>query len=91
MSDQEMKAQMQTLTLAGHETTANTVSWMLLELARRPEYQTRLRAEIRARREVMRARGDIRFTTEDLDSMTLLTNAIKVRYSNCERLRGLLN
>ena len=69
---------MQTLTLAGHETTANTVSWMLLELARHPEYQARIRAEIRERREAMRARGDIRFTTEDLDSMTSLNNAIKV-------------
>lgn len=78
LSDEEMKAQMQTLTLAGHETTASTVSWMLLELARHPEYQARLRAEIRARREVMEARGDIRFTVEDLDSLTLLNNAIKV-------------
>ncbi|RPD64885.1 cytochrome P450 [Lentinus tigrinus ALCF2SS1-7] len=77
LSDKEMKAQMQTLTLAGHETTASSVSWMLLELARHPEYQARLRAEIRARREVMRARGDIRFTVEDLDSLTLLNNAIK--------------
>ncbi|KAI0721330.1 cytochrome P450 [Cerioporus squamosus] len=77
LSDQEMKAQMQTLTLAGHETTASTVSWMLLELARHPEYQARLRAEIQARREVVRARGDIRFTIDDLDSMTLLNNAIK--------------
>ena len=42
-----MKAQMQTLTLAGHETTASTVSWLLWELAKNPEYQNRLRAEIR--------------------------------------------
>ncbi len=69
---------MQTLTLAGHETTASTVSWMLLELARHPEYQTRLREEIRARREVVQARGDTRFTIDDLESMTLLNNAIKV-------------
>ncbi|RPD81958.1 cytochrome P450 [Lentinus tigrinus ALCF2SS1-7] len=77
LSDEEMKAQMQTLTTAGHETTASTVSWMLLELARHPEYQARLRAEVRTRREVMRARGDIRFNVEDLDSLTLLNNAIK--------------
>ncbi|KAI0715286.1 cytochrome P450 [Earliella scabrosa] len=51
LSDDEMKAQMQTLTLAGHETTASTVSWLLWELAKNPDYQTRLRAEIRAARE----------------------------------------
>ena len=77
-----MKAQMQTLTLAGHETTASTVSWLLWELAKNPEYQNRLRAEIRNAREAMRARGDIRFTIDDLDSLTLMNNAIKV---SCNR------
>ena len=78
-----MKAQMQTLTLAGHETTANTVSWLLWELAKHPDYQAKLRAEIRAGRQKMLDRGEIRFTTEDLDNMPLLNNAIKV----CHDLR----
>ena len=73
-----MKAQMQTLTLAGHETTANTVSWLLWELAKHPDYQAKLRDEIKAGRQKMLARGEIRFTTEDLDNMPLLNNAIKV-------------
>ena len=69
---------MQTLTLAGHETTANTVSWLLWELAKHPDYQAKLRDEIKAGRQKMLARGEIRFTTEDLDNMSLLNNAIKV-------------
>ena len=30
---------MATLTLAGHETTASTITWLLWELAKHPEYQ----------------------------------------------------
>jgi cytochrome P450 len=37
-----------TLLIAGHETTANTMSWALLLLARHPEFQSRARAEIEA-------------------------------------------
>ena len=47
-----MVAQMSALTLAGHETTANTVTWVLYELARHPDHQAKLRGEIaRKRRE----------------------------------------
>lgn len=75
----EMTAQMQSLTFAGHETTANTLSWMLWELAKHPEYQVKMRAEIRATRAAVLARGDTSFTIDDLDSMTSVLNAIKVR------------
>ena len=37
-----------TLLFAGHETTSNTISWGLLELARNPACQARLRAELRS-------------------------------------------
>lgn len=74
-----MTAQMQSLTFAGHETTANTLSWMLWELAKHPEYQVKMRAEIRATRAAVLARGDTSFTIDDLDSMTSVLNAIKVR------------
>ena len=73
-----MIAQMQTLTFAGHETTASTLSWMLYELSKHPDYQAKMRAEIKATRQTVRARGDDRFSMEDLDSMTTVMNAIKV-------------
>ena len=45
-----MLAEMHSLTVAGHETTSNTLTWMLYELARHPEYQDRMHAEIVAKR-----------------------------------------
>ena len=52
-------------------------------LARHPEYQARMRAEIKETRARVVARGDIDLTIEDLDSMTTCTNAIKVRLALC--------
>ncbi len=72
-------AQMITLTIAGHETTASTLTFLLYELARNQGYQSRLREEIRGIRAQATVRGCGNFTIEDLDSMTLVTNAIKVR------------
>ncbi len=82
LAEDEMIAEMQTLTFAGHETTASTLSWMLYELVKHPDYQAKMRAEIKAARQAMLARGDSRFSMEDLDSMTTVLNAIKV----CMRL-----
>lgn len=47
LSDEEMYAEMRTILLAGHETTAMALSWALLELAQHPEVQSRLREEVR--------------------------------------------
>ena len=68
---------MYSLTLAGHETTSSTLAFLFYELARNPQYQERMRQEIREARARVIARGDNRFKTEDLDSLTLSTNAIK--------------
>ena len=68
-----------TLTLAGHETTASVITFLAWELARHPEYQDRMRDEILAARARLEARGDPEFTMDDLDSLTLTMNAIKVR------------
>ncbi|KAI0800950.1 cytochrome P450 [Fomes fomentarius] len=77
LEHEEIMAQMQTLTFAGHETTASTLSWMFWELAKHPSYQTRMREEIRTAKAALIARGGDRFTIDDLDSMTTVLNAIK--------------
>ena len=73
-----MIAQMATLTLAGHETTSNTLSWALWEIAKLPEYQEKMRAEIASVRGKVTDRGDNDFTMEDLESMTYVNAALKV-------------
>lgn len=44
LTDAELRDQLVTFLLAGHETTATTLSWVLHELAHRPEMQERARA-----------------------------------------------
>lgn len=46
MSDEQIRDEMVTLLLAGHETTAITLSWLFFELGRRPRVVERLRAEL---------------------------------------------
>ncbi|KAF7791574.1 hypothetical protein EIP86_002590 [Pleurotus ostreatoroseus] len=77
LNAEEMIAQMSTLTLAGHETTANTLTWYLWELAKHPEFQTKLREEIMAVRANISTRGDSDLTIDDLDSMPLLQAGMK--------------
>jgi cytochrome P450 len=47
MPDRQLRDEVMTLLLAGHETTANTLSWTLYLLAQHPEVQCRLEAEVR--------------------------------------------
>ena len=54
---------------AGHESISLTLGWILLELARHPEMQTRLRAEIRETEAAIRVRGDTHFTGTDFEAM----------------------
>ncbi|KAK0462488.1 cytochrome P450 [Desarmillaria tabescens] len=77
LDDEELLGQMNTIMFAGHETTANTLSWTFLELARRPDVQDRLRAEIREKEKAIFKRGDTEFSVQDLDSMSYLTAVVK--------------
>ena len=79
LDDEELIAEMFTLTLAGHETTSATLTFVLYELARHPEYQERMRQEIRDVRIKAAQRGEGGLAPEDLESLTLTNNAIKVR------------
>ncbi|KAG8732334.1 hypothetical protein FRC12_019331 [Ceratobasidium sp. 428] len=45
-SGDELLDHISTLILVGHETTAGSLTWTLYELAKKPEYQNRLREEI---------------------------------------------
>jgi alkylphenol/PAH-inducible cytochrome P450 monooxygenase len=81
LSKEEMISQMAVFTLAGHETTANTLTWLLWELAKVPHFQHKLREEIQQKREEIIARdGEAAdFRMEDLESMPLLQALLKVR------------
>lgn len=67
-----------TLILAGHETTATTLDFVLYELAKRPECQAKMRDEIVSLREKMQGRGATEYTLEDLDTLQYTTAVVKV-------------
>ena len=46
MSDRQLRDEMMTLFLAGHETTANTLAWTWVLLSRHPDAEARLHAEL---------------------------------------------
>lgn len=69
---------MATLTLAGHDTTATTLTWLLWEVAKNQDFQDKMRAEVAEKRAQVVARGDVDFSAEDLDSMEYVLAAIKV-------------
>ncbi|THV06716.1 cytochrome P450 [Dendrothele bispora CBS 962.96] len=77
LTEEEMLAQMRTLLLAGHETSATSMTWLFLELARHPEVQSKLRAEIRATEQSIHSRGGTGFTANDFDNMPYMTAVIK--------------
>ncbi|KAF8638059.1 hypothetical protein AX16_010691 [Volvariella volvacea WC 439] len=77
LTEEEMLAQMRTILLAGHETSATTLCWVLLEIAKHPEVQNKLRAEIRATKQNIAAKGGSDFAASDLDNMQYLHAVIK--------------
>ncbi|KIY71128.1 cytochrome P450 [Cylindrobasidium torrendii FP15055 ss-10] len=77
LTHEEMVAQMRTLLLAGHETSATSLCWILLEVARHPDVQQRMRKEIRAAEASMIARGDSEFAAKDLDGMVYTIAVMK--------------
>jgi cytochrome P450 len=46
MSDQQVRDELMTMFIAGHETSALALTWALIELAKHPEVEARLHAEI---------------------------------------------
>lgn len=79
LSKKEMVAQMGALTFAGHETTASTLTWLLWELAKHPEFQDKLRTEIQEKREEISLLADqAEFSVDDLEDMPFLQALLKV-------------
>ncbi|EKM53352.1 uncharacterized protein PHACADRAFT_259665 [Phanerochaete carnosa HHB-10118-sp] len=74
LSDEEMYAEMRTILFAGHETTSSAIGWTILELARHPEEQTRLRQEIISKRS---SRGGAELTAADAESMPYLQAVLR--------------
>ncbi|KAI5899074.1 cytochrome P450 [Schizophyllum commune H4-8] len=74
LNDQEMLGQLTTIILAGHETTATTLAWALLELARNPGAQKRLREEIRT---IRRERDEPELSAETFEGMPYLDAVVK--------------
>ncbi|KAJ7035852.1 cytochrome P450 [Mycena alexandri] len=66
LTDDEITEQTSVLLVAGHETTATTLAFGLLELGRNPEFQQNIRDELNARQ------GDVAY-----DSLPLLNAFIK--------------
>ncbi|KAK7691948.1 hypothetical protein QCA50_005353 [Cerrena zonata] len=77
LTDDELISQMRTILLAGHETTATTMNWALLELSNNPAVQTRLRSEVYSMKTSLQARGCGEFSASDLDTMPYLSAVIK--------------
>ena len=63
MTDQQLRDEIITMVLAGHETTANLLSWTFFLLARHPEIEARVREEAR------RVLGDRDPVVEDVKAL----------------------
>lgn len=64
-----------TLLLAGHDTSANSLTWFLWEVAKHPESAQEIREEIAAVRARIGARD---FSITDLEGMSTMLAALKV-------------
>ncbi|PBK72136.1 cytochrome P450 [Armillaria solidipes] len=74
LNDDEVLSLMNGMLFAGHLTSGAILSWLLLELAKAPAVQQKLRAEIRANR-ALQNRSDL--VPLDLDAMPYLNAVLK--------------
>ncbi|KAK7478152.1 hypothetical protein BaRGS_00030599 [Batillaria attramentaria] len=72
LTDLEIRNEVDTFMFEGHDTTASAISWILYSLAKHPEYQQKVQAEID---EVLGDRQDVEWT--DLPKLEYLTQVIK--------------
>ncbi|XP_035393619.1 cytochrome P450 4B1-like [Cygnus atratus] len=72
LSDEDLRAEVDTFMFEGHDTTASGISWLLYCLALHPQYQQQCREEIQG---ILGDRDTIEW--EDLGKMTYTTMCIK--------------
>uniref|UniRef100_A0A8C8RBP1 Uncharacterized protein n=1 Tax=Pelusios castaneus TaxID=367368 RepID=A0A8C8RBP1_9SAUR len=72
LSNEELRAEVDTFMFGGHDTTASGISWLLYCMALHPEYQQRCREEIK---EILGNQGTVQW--DDLGKMTYSTMCIK--------------
>uniref|UniRef100_A0A8C3LDX8 CP4B1 protein n=1 Tax=Chrysolophus pictus TaxID=9089 RepID=A0A8C3LDX8_CHRPC len=72
LSDEDLRAEVDTFMFEGHDTTASGISWLLYSMALHPEHQARCREEIQG---IVGNRDTIEW--EDLGKMTYSTMCIK--------------
>lgn len=70
MTDTQLRDEVMTLMLAGHETVANALTWTLLLLAQNPEKDERLASSLREQF------GDRTVTLDDLPNLTMVENVV---------------
>ncbi|XP_066479078.1 cytochrome P450 4B1-like [Tiliqua scincoides] len=72
LSDEDLRAEVDTFMFEGHDTTASGISWLLYCMAQNPEHQQRCREEIK---ELLEEKENIQW--DDLGKMTYCTMCIK--------------
>ncbi|XP_015726028.1 cytochrome P450 4A6-like [Coturnix japonica] len=72
LSDEDLRAEVDTFMFEGHDTTASGISWLLYSMALHPEHQARCREEIQG---IVGNKDTIEW--EDLAKMTYSTMCIK--------------
>ncbi|EMD33923.1 hypothetical protein CERSUDRAFT_159220 [Gelatoporia subvermispora B] len=77
LSRNELFAQINSVILAGHETTSSTLNFMFWELAKRPDYQSRTRHEIMSLCNRVPNRSDSEYTLDDVESMLFTVATVK--------------
>ncbi|GJJ11713.1 hypothetical protein Clacol_005950 [Clathrus columnatus] len=78
LTNEEVISKLTTFFFAGHEPASSTLIWALYELARHPEYQKKVRDEIKTTRARAAEKNDGEITISDLDSMQYLSALIKM-------------
>ncbi|XP_064136966.1 cytochrome P450 4F3-like isoform X1 [Loxodonta africana] len=74
LSDEDIRAEADTFMFEGHDTAASSISWVLYNLAKHPEYQERCREEVQA---LLEDRKPDEIEWDDLAHLPFLTMCIK--------------
>ncbi|KAK0478013.1 cytochrome P450 [Armillaria luteobubalina] len=73
MTDPEIDSQLASFLVAGYDTTAGAIAWILYELSRHPEVQAKLRQEI----VIAKSKSPGALTWDDYDTMAWMNAVIK--------------